>query len=124
MRRQETKYFDGFKIGIISDYFPQRDLTMFQFMFSFSSGISIGYCFLTYQKRKITIDDFIIRPWYRGKGYGSKLWGFVEEYIKRGYKPNEFLGDISDVDDFSLASSFWRKMGFRIIGNKIYKSII
>ena len=84
----------------------------------------IGYCHLMYdhKRRKITVNDLLIEEPYRGKGHGSKLWEFVEKYIKRGYKPSEFFGDISEVDDFNLASSFWRKVGFKKDGDRIFKS--
>lgn len=127
MREQETKYFDGIGIAIIADYYPQQDVAMIQFKFFVADGIGknrVGICFLEFQNGKITIDDFIINEWNRRKGYGRKLWRFVEEYTKQKYAPSGFLGDISDVDDFDIASSFWSKMGFKIVGKKIHKSII
>jgi GNAT superfamily N-acetyltransferase len=97
----------------------------FNFHF-YCDDISIGHCYLrTRQKEKtIKIADFLIEEDYRGKGCGSKLWMFVEayikkKYIKRSYKPNEFIGGISKSDDFDCASSFWRKMGFEVVDNRL-----
>jgi GNAT superfamily N-acetyltransferase len=115
---------DGFEIEI----FEESDLSYYFYF----GDIRIGHCYLTpYQKeitprqkeKTIEIDDFKIEKDYRGKGYGSKLWMFLENHIKKKYskkshKYNEFIGGISITDDFDRASRFWHKMGFEVVDNR------
>jgi ribosomal protein S18 acetylase RimI-like enzyme len=116
--RYITRHYHGLEIKTIIDYLP--NLNRYYNFYCYSDTIKIGRSSLTYvhQKSKVYVKDFYIEEPYREKGHGSRFWEFVENYIKRGCKPSEFLGRISDVDDFDLASSFWHKMGFEVVDNR------
>ena len=117
--KHETRHYQGLKINVSAWY--SLDYSSALFNMDCSTGdLMIGCCSLTYKdendKRKVHIRNFLIEKQYRGKGYGSRFWKFIEKYIiKKASKPSEFHGDILPVDDFNIASSFWRKMGFQII---------
>lgn len=80
----------------------------------YSDDKIIGLVYFTHNNKNIWINRFMIDHKYQGKGYGSKAFNKILNYIKSKYKPSNIYISSSN----NIALKLYQKFGFIKKNNK------
>lgn len=85
----------------------------------------IGYIQGTYNDSKKNLNLFRIgvRPEYRDKGYGTKLYKLLENEALNIFPIKEVDGSVSQQPDLEKRERFFEKLGFKLGDGKFSKMI-
>lgn len=85
----------------------------------------IGYIKGTYNDSKKSLKLFRIgvRPEYRDKGYGTKLYKLLENEALNIFPIKEVDGTVSQQPDLEKRERFFKKLGFKLGDGKFSKMI-
>jgi ribosomal protein S18 acetylase RimI-like enzyme len=84
----------------------------------------LGYCFIDFNSnsKEAEIVDLVIDTPYRMRGYGKKFWNMIESYMDANYHPRKYFGEISPRNNYRIAASFWKSVGFEVDRMNISKT--
>lgn len=85
----------------------------------------IGYIKGTYENLKDILNLFriVVRPEYRDKGYGTKLYKLLENEALNIFPIKEVDGTVSQQPDLEKRERFLKKLGFKLEDGKFSKKI-